>query len=72
MSKRVYGKGFETYTPEEQQRIAVGRDIAQEGMVLLENNGALPLKAGGKVALLGVGQLGFLHGGSGSGGPVAN
>lgn len=72
MRERVYGKGFETYTPEEQQRIAVGRTIAQEGMVLLENNGALPLDAEAKVALLGVGQLGFLHGGSGSGGTVAN
>lgn len=72
MHTRIYGAGFETYTPEEQQRIAVGRDIAQEGMVLLENNGALPLEEGAKVALLGVGQLGFLHGGSGSGGTVAN
>lgn len=72
MKNRIYGKGFETYTPEEQARIALGREVAQEGMVLLENNGALPLASGAKVALLGVGQLGFLHGGSGSGGTVAN
>lgn len=72
MCERIYGKGFENYTPEEQQRIAVGRNIAQEGMVLLENNGTLPLSSGARIALLGVGQLGFLHGGSGSGGTVAN
>lgn len=72
MDTRIYGTGFETYTTEEQKRIAIGRDVAQEGMVLLENNGALPLRSGVNTALLGVGQLGFLHGGSGSGGTVAN
>ena len=65
MDTRVYGAGFEQYTPQKQQRIALGRTVAEEGMVLLENNGALPLAPGSKVALLGVGQLGFLHGGSG-------
>ena len=72
MNTRVYGLGFEQYTPQEQQRIALGRTVAEEGMVLLENNGALPLAPGSKVALLGVGQLGFLHGGSGSGGTFAD
>ena len=72
MKNRIYGKGFETYTPEEQSRIALGREVAQEGMVLLENNGALPLTKGAKTALLGVGQIGFLHGGSGSGSTFAN
>ena len=72
MNNRKFGKGFETYTPEEQRRIAIGRDIAQEGMVLLENNGALPLAEGARTALLGVGQIGFLHGGSGSGSTFAN
>ena len=67
-----YGKGFENYTKEEQSRIALGRQVASEGMVLLENNGALPLKGGAGVALFGVGQIGFLHGGSGSGGTFAN
>lgn len=71
MSKK-FGKGFETYTPAEQARIALGREVAQEGMVLLENNGALPMGQGAKVALFGVGQLSFLHGGSGSGGTFAN
>lgn len=72
MNTRKYGKGFEQYTPQEQQRIALGRTVAEEGMVLLENNGALPLVQGSRVALLGVGQLGFLHGGSGSGGTFAD
>ena len=72
MKDRIYGKGIETYTPEEQARIALGREVAQEGMVLLENNGALPLAGGDRTALLGVGQIGFLHGGSGSGSTFAN
>ena len=67
-----FGKGYESYTPAEQARIAVGRQVAAEGMVLLENNGALPLKSGSSVALFGVAQIGFLHGGSGSGGTFAD
>ena len=67
-----FGKGYENYTKEEQTRIALGRQVASEGMVLLENNGALPLKPGAKVALFGVGQIGFLHGGSGSGSTFAD
>ena len=72
MEPKRFGKGFEHYTPEEQARIALGREVAAEGMVLLENNGILPLKAGRKVALFGVGQIGFLHGGSGSGSTFAD
>lgn len=72
METKRFGKGFEHYTPEEQARIALGREVAAEGMVLLENNGILPLKAGRKVALFGVGQIGFLHGGSGSGSTFAD
>ena len=72
MDASKFGAGFEHYTPQEQARIAVGRQVAQEGMVLLENSGALPLKAGTRVALFGVGQIGFLHGGSGSGSTFAD
>ena len=67
-----FGKGYENYTKEEQARIALGRQVASEGMVLLENNGALPLEPDAKVALFGVGQIGFLHGGSGSGSTFAD
>ena len=47
--------------------IALSRKAAQEGMVLLENNGLLPLKAGTSVALFGVGSLEYIQGGGGSG-----
>lgn len=43
------------------------RKIAGEGMVLLENHGALPLTRGQSVALFGVGQINFQKGGGGSG-----
>lgn len=46
---------------------AVGRRIAQEGFVLLKNEGgALPM-AGGRVTLLGVSSASILYGGGGSG-----
>lgn len=45
----------------------VSRKAAEESMVLLENNGALPLKRGASVALYGVGSYDLLVGGSGSG-----
>jgi beta-glucosidase len=45
----------------------VARRVAQEGMVLLENNGALPLKKSTRVAVFGVGQLDYLKFGAGSG-----
>jgi beta-glucosidase len=72
MENTVFGKGFEHYTPQEQARIRLGREVASEGMVLLENDGTLPLAYGAKVALFGVGQIGFLHGGSGSGSTFAD
>lgn len=49
------------------EHIALSRKCAQEGMVLLENNGALPLKEGSTVALFGVGTLEYIKGGGGSG-----
>ena len=47
--------------------IDVSRRAALEGMVLLKNNGALPLKAGAKVALFGKGTFDYVKGGGGSG-----
>ena len=49
------------------EHIALSRTIAGEGMVLLENDGLLPLKEGAKVALFGVGTLEYIKGGGGSG-----
>lgn len=49
------------------EHIALSRNVAAEGMVLLENNGLLPLKEGTAVALFGVGTLEYIQGGGGSG-----
>ena len=45
----------------------VARKAAGEAMVLLRNEGALPLAPGGKVALYGITSLNFVAGGTGSG-----
>ena len=46
----------------------LARRVAGEGMVLLENrNGALPLKADERVALIGKGNYDYVRGGGGSG-----
>ena len=47
--------------------IALSRQVSGEGMVLLENNGYLPLKEGTTVALFGIGTMEYIKGGGGSG-----
>ena len=47
--------------------IELSRKTATEGMVLLENNGTLPLKEGTTVALFGIGSIDYVPGGGGSG-----
>ena len=42
-------------------------EIEEEGMVLLKNDGALPLKEGAAVTLLGQDSVDFVYGGAGSG-----
>ncbi len=49
------------------EHIELSRKTAVEGMVLLENNGVLPLKEGTTVALFGIGTLDYVKGGGGSG-----
>ncbi len=47
--------------------LEMAKCVAEEGMVMLENNGALPLQKGEKVAVFGINQLDFIYGGGGSG-----
>lgn len=49
------------------EHIDLSRKIAGEGMVLLENNGLLPLRANTTVALFGIGSIDYVKGGGGSG-----
>lgn len=48
-------------------RVALAREIAGESMILLKNDGALPLDINKKTAIFGKGQLELYIGGSGSG-----
>ena len=45
----------------------LSRKVAAEGMVLLKNNGVLPMKAGQTAALFGIGSIDYVSGGGGSG-----
>ena len=50
------------------EHIALSREAAREGMVLLKNeHGVLPISAGKKVALFGKGSTDYVKGGGGSG-----
>lgn len=50
------------------EHIAISKNAAKEGMVLLKNTGGLlPLKRGAKVALFGKGTADYVKGGGGSG-----
>ena len=46
---------------------ALAKRVATEGVVLLENNGVLPIEKEAKIALFGVGATNTVKGGSGSG-----
>ena len=61
------GQATPEITERERKMRAVARKAAAEGMVLLENNGVLPLKAGMKIALYGQGARYTIKGGTGSG-----
>ncbi len=63
---RVKGYAYKN-DPDLASHAQVSREAAAEGMVLLHNNGALPLAAGKKVALFGNYAYDTQPGGSGSG-----
>ena len=57
--------GYVTASP---AHIALSKQAAQEGMVLLKNNDSLlPLRSGSRVALFGKGSFDYVKGGGGSG-----
>ncbi len=49
------------------EHVSVSRRAAQEGMVLLKNDGTLPLKSDQKIVLLGKASVDYVKGGGGSG-----
>ncbi|MBR2855246.1 MAG: glycoside hydrolase family 3 C-terminal domain-containing protein [Clostridia bacterium] len=61
------GQTTDEITERETKMRGIARKAASEGMVLLENNGVLPLKAGMKLALFGQGARYTIKGGTGSG-----
>ena len=61
-------KGYQpSLSPDLEGHALVAREAAEEGIVLLENRGILPLETGKRVALFGVGSYQLLAGGTGSG-----
>ena len=66
--KTPHFRGYQfSNKPDLQAHAAITRQSSTEGMVLLKNNGALPLNGIKSVALLGVNSYDFLSGGLGSG-----
>lgn len=60
----------EAKSPEE--HIDLTRQVAGEGMVLMENNGALPIAQGETVAMFGRAMIDYVRGGGGSGATVVD
>lgn len=64
---RLYATSNPEISEREKRNMERSRRIAAQGMVLLENDGTLPLKVGGKIALYGNGARSTVKGGTGSG-----
>ena len=65
--KRYPGQRTDRVTDRERKNRLLARRAAAQGMVLLENDGVLPLKPGAKLALFGEGARRTIKGGTGSG-----
>ncbi len=65
--RKLPGCGCSDISERERRHAAIARRAAAEGIVLLENDGVLPLKAGSKLALYGLGARYTVKGGTGSG-----
>ena len=64
---KFYATKDPTITDREREHLTLSRKIAGESVVLLENDGTLPLDAPGPVALFGNGARHTVRGGTGSG-----
>lgn len=68
MKKQIYtGTRNKEVSPRELRNRTLARRAAAEGMVLLKNEGILPLEKGAKLALYGAGARYTIKGGTGSG-----
>ena len=64
---RIYASTSNEITKRETDNAKLAADMAAECIVLLKNNGTLPIKREGKIALFGGGARGTVKGGTGSG-----
>ena len=64
---RIYAANDPAISQREMRNAQRSRQIAAQGMVLLKNNGALPIRKTGKIALYGKGGRMTVKGGTGSG-----
>ena len=64
---RIYASTSNEITKRETENAKLAADMAAECIVLLKNNGTLPIKREGKIALFGGGARGTVKGGTGSG-----
>ncbi len=62
MGEEAVSRDINTIITSEEERLRMSRTAAAQGMVLLENDGVLPLKKGQKIALFGTGAKRTLHG----------